>query len=183
MTGLHLGTGVFRPINSKSQYQLESYSSSFLTSISLELQIVTFGTPMSFDHFIHLRIQLDTSDGGLTSAQFRDMFGECGGCERFMLMRSKDHHRCPGRNVVPEFVPEEKLFSLLDSTAGGQGLTTYQFHHLFCSCAVPECGLIFTRDAASYHRHIDEITDDEESDHEESTYDNSEESGDEENTY
>lgn len=135
---------------------------SFLTSVSLELEIVTFNTPMSLDHFIRLRLQLDTSDQGLTSVQFRDMFGECGGCQRFMLMRSKDHHRCPGRNVVPQFTPEEELFPLLDSTAGGQGLTKYQFHHLFCSCVVPKCGLIFTRDAATYHSHIDDSSDDEE---------------------
>lgn len=108
---------------------------------------------MAFEKFIQLRLQLDSSDGGLTLLQFRDMVGECGGCERAMLMRSKDHHRCPGKNALPTLVPAKELFSLLDSTAGGQGLTRNQFQHLFASCLY--CNRIFTYDAAIHHTHID----------------------------
>lgn len=108
---------------------------------------------MPFEEFISLRLQLDSSDGGLTHSQFRTFVGECGGCERAMLMRSKDHHRCPGKNAPPTSVPENKLFSLLDSTAGGPGLTRNQFQRLFVECMV--CDRMFTRDAAS--RHVDDL--------------------------
>jgi hypothetical protein len=50
-------------------------------------------------------------------------------------------------------VTEEKLFSLLDSTAGGQGITGNQFQQLFASCAF--CKHIFTRKAASHHIHCE----------------------------
>lgn len=107
---------------------------------------------MSFEEFIRLRLQLDAGDGGLTRSQFRIMVGECGGCERFMLMRSKDHHRCPGKHVHPTSVPQNELFFLLDSTAGGAGLTRNQFQRLFAECVV--CDLMFTREAACRHAHI-----------------------------
>lgn len=115
---------------------------------------------MSFEEFIHLRVELDSSDGGLTSSQFRNMVGECGIWERIMLARSKDQHRCPGKtNAHPKFkVPEKKLFSLLDSTAGGQGITRNQFQYSFLSCIT--CRLVFTRAAACRHTHIDDTSDD-----------------------
>lgn len=46
---------------------------------------------------------------------------------------------------------EDRLFILLDSTAGGQGLTGIQIRHLFVSC--PLCDRIFTRPAARRHAH------------------------------
>lgn len=68
-----------------------------------------------------------------------------------MMIRSKDHHRCPGRYTLPQLVSDEELFSLLDCTDGGRGLTAKQFSYLFVSCSI--CGYIFTRMAGSHHLH------------------------------
>lgn len=123
------------------------------------MHIPAFDVPASLETYIHLRLKIDSSDGGLPLEQFRDMFGQCRGCSRFMMMRSKDHHRCLGRHAPPTLMSKERLFLHLDSTAGGPGLTAKQFYDLFASCA--QCHRFFTRKAASYHSHVDDVTDDE----------------------
>lgn len=119
----------------------------------LALGLPVFDQPMSTEDHSHLRLLLDSSDGGLTPFQFRVMFGQCRDCERFMMMRSKDHHTCPGKYSLPQLVSPNHLFSLLNVTGGGQGLTQGQFSNLFASCI--QCHLIFTRDVAAHHFHID----------------------------
>lgn len=126
--------------------------SRLLMTAWLALGLPTFDQPMAADDFIYLRLQLESSDGGLTPFLFRDMFGQCNGCDRFMMMRSKDHHECPGKYAPPQLAPPDHLFSLLNVTTGGQGLTHDQFHALFVSCFY--CSLIFTRKAAAHHFHI-----------------------------
>lgn len=75
------------------------------------------------------------------------------------MSRSKDQHRCPGRNALPTQVRDGRgLFSLLDSTGGGQGLTRIQLRRLFVRC--PICKLVFTRSAATEHTHIDDTDSD-----------------------
>lgn len=108
---------------------------------------------MPKDEFARLRLMLDSPDAGLTGAQLRELVGECGGCERIMNLRSKGHHGCPGKNVPAKIVPEEELFFLLDTTAGGEGLTKGQFQQCFAECVV--CSLFFTRDAGHRHAHTD----------------------------
>lgn len=106
---------------------------------------------MQLSDFVTLRVRLDSPDKGLTLKEFRDMHGQCTGCERFMMIRGKDHHRCPGKYILPQMVSDEQLFFLLDSTDGGRGLTANQFSYLFASCNI--CGHIFTRMAGVHHVH------------------------------
>lgn len=118
------------------------------------LDIPIFSWPMANSDFTAPRVQIDPFDGlGLTSGQFRDMFGRCEGCQRFMMRRSKNHHQCPGMYVLPRLGSDEFLFSLLDSTAGAQGLTVNQFRYLFVSCV--NCRHIFTRMTGASHVHYD----------------------------
>lgn len=116
--------------------------------------IQVFDKPQSFEDYIALRVQLDSSDDGLSQEQFRDMFGQCRGCGRFVMMRNKDHHRCPGKYGLSQLGSDEDLFFLLDSTAGGQGLTLGQFCYLFLSCI--SCGRVFTRGTGSRHVHFED---------------------------
>lgn len=112
--------------------------------------IQAFEVPMAFDEFIALRGALDSPYRGLTWMQFQIMVGECTGCNRIMLMRSKDLHRCPGKNAPPTIASQDQLFDLLNSTAGGPGLTRDQYMQTFASCIL--CRHIFTRTAAVGHR-------------------------------
>lgn len=107
---------------------------------------------MEFTEFNHLKHRLEIGDG-LTPAEFRSLVGECGGCNRFMLIRSKEYHLCPGKGATPTFAPEDRLFRLLDCTAGGEGITKFQFYDLFISCS--RCMRIFTRVPAVHHSHVD----------------------------
>lgn len=128
-----------------------SYSDRLKPSVALNLR--GFDPPQSFNDYIQTRVRLDSSDGGLTINQFREFIQCCRGCKRFMMSRSKDQHRCPGRNALPTQVQDGRgLFSLLDSTGGGQGLTKIQLRRLFVIC--PICKLVFTRSAATQHTHI-----------------------------
>lgn len=103
------------------------------------------------EDFTDQKIQLDLSCGGLTLEQFLGMMGECKGCERIMWIRGKDHHRCPGKYAPPKLGPARKLFSLLDSTVGGCGITKNQYEHLFALCI--QCNRVFLRTAAFQHSH------------------------------
>lgn len=122
-----------------------------LSPAFIEFPITTFEAPTPVEDFINQKIQLVLSRGGLTSIRFLSMIGECEGCGRVMWIRSKDYHRCPGGNTCPPLAPARKLFSLLDSAAGGQGITKNQYEHLFALCI--ECDLVFLRTAASRHSH------------------------------
>lgn len=106
---------------------------------------------MPYEDFFNQKIQLSLSRRGLTLTQFLGMIGECEGCERIMWVRNKDYHRCQGKDTPATSAPARKLFSLLDSTAGGQGITKNQYEHLFASCI--ECDLVFLRAAAFQHSH------------------------------
>lgn len=117
----------------------------------IEQPIATFEAPMLSEEFTDQKIRLNLSRQGLTITQFLGMVGECEGCERIMWIRNKDYHRCPGKNSLPMLAPARKLFSLLDSTAGGEGITKNQYERLFASCI--ECGLVFLRTAAYRHSH------------------------------
>lgn len=119
-------------------------------SIFTAFPIQAFEAPMSFSDFVALRGALDSPYRGLTWIEFQIMVGECTGCNRIMLMRSKDHHRCRGKNAPPQLVSQGQLFGLLDSTAGGQGVTHKQYLQTFASCVL--CQRIFTRTAAVRHR-------------------------------
>lgn len=139
--------------------RLQSYWHCLLSNLknfNLELHIPVF-EPTPYDDFIRLKVAL-TSDEGIISAQFRGMFGECEGCNRFMLMRGRDLHRCPGKHLLPKLMQEEQLFFSLDSIAGGEGLTRNQFRYLFPTCII--CGLIFIRTVAHRHSHVDDSTSD-----------------------
>lgn len=154
VTGLELGAGIYYPIDpTGSSCSIESILCFRSLIFFSEFRIPAFDTPMSFDDFIRIRLELDSPDGGLTTAQFREFIGKCRGCERFMLLRSKDHHRCPGKFSLPNLVSDDRLLCLLDSTSGGQGITLNQFEHLFVLC--PLCDRVFTQTSASRHLHID----------------------------
>lgn len=138
----------------RGQYYLESILEHLFTPfgpVFIELPIVTFKAPMPYEDFFDQKVKLNLPRGGLGSAQFQSMIGECDGCERIMWIRNKDYHRCPGKNARATAGPAKKLFSLLDSTAGGEGITKNQYEHLFASCT--ECDLVFLRSAASRHNH------------------------------
>lgn len=126
-------------------------SNTKFSSSPIEQPVATFKAPISFEDFFNQKIQLNWSRRGLTSSQFLSMIGECEDCERLMWVRNKDYHRCPGKNAPPALAPAKKLFSLLDSTAGGSGITRNQYEHLFASCT--RCDRIFLRSAASQHNH------------------------------
>lgn len=111
--------------------------------------ITTFNQPVVYDDEVDLRVHLDSSSEGLSPKRFRAMFGQCEGCYRYMIVWTKDHHKCPGKYALPQLVSDRHLFDLLDSTTGGKGLTTNQFHNLFFSCII--CGHVFTRFTASHH--------------------------------
>lgn len=108
---------------------------------------------MPYEDFFNKKVKLHLPRGGLDSAQFQSMVGECEGCERIMWVRNKDHHRCPGKGARATIGPVKKLFSLLDCTSGGEGITKNQYERLFASCV--ECNLVFLRSAASQHRHTE----------------------------
>lgn len=108
---------------------------------------------MPKDEFSRLRLMLDSPDGGLTGAQLRELIGECNGCKRVMNLRTQGYHQCPGKKALPKDVPQKDLFFLLDTTAGGEGLTKRQFQQCFVECA--HCYLFFTHDAGCRHVHTD----------------------------
>lgn len=121
----------------------------------IDVPIPTFKAPIKFEDFNSLKAQVDSPRAGLTLIQFCSMLGECEGCERIMWIRTKDFHRCPGKNARSELAPITKLLPRLDCVSGGQGVTKLQYEYLFSSCI--QCGRIFSCAAAPRHHHSDEL--------------------------